>query len=355
MKMLKQLLSAALITGCVSLSAQAAVAGYPVVLVHGFQPDNLASRPNAQQVAQNGAAYWSDYWASRAEVRIDWPSQERIAGRIATDYIWPKLRQLSLNNTCNPGCVFVTHSTGDLVTRYILDNQALWLQNAGLQPLNIVATFDFAGAGGGSELADLAVNVATGSGLFDWSLQLALSLWLGQLPNANNVGVLNDLRVNSARQLAAFPDSRVPRMRFVGAGSDFLGTTGVFLPGADDGVVASHSSCGASNAAAFNSCSRAVAFDGKLASQSSGVANFMPLHYPMLMSDAYSHSAVIGPQRKGNITVVNNTVRYTNQRALSFTSYDETRGWWIFASRYRVLSGSEQQAMSPLVFQAANR
>lgn len=354
MKVLKQLLSAALFTGLLSVSAQAAVGGYPVVLVHGFQPDNLASRPNANQVAVNGEAYWNEFWASRADVRIDWPSQERIAGRIASQYVWPKLRQLSINNTCNPGCVFVTHSTGDLVTRYILDNQALWLQNAGLQPLNIVATLDFAGAGGGSELADLAVNVATGGGLFDRTLQLALSLWLGQMPNANNVGVLNDLRVNTARQLAAFPDSRVPRMRFIGAGSDFLGATGLFLPGTDDGVVASHSSCGASSVGAFDSCAANVGFDGKITNQSRPVRNFMPLHYPMLMSDAYSHNAVIGQQRKGHITVARNTVRYTDQKPLSFNSYDETRGWWIFASRYRVVSGSERQAMSPLVYQAAN-
>lgn len=354
MSIFKKVFIAVFLSSVLSVSANAAVGGYPVVLVHGFQPADLASRPNASQVAINGEAYWSDFWANRADVRIDWPSQERITGRIATDYVWPVLQQLSSNNTCNPGCVFVTHSTGDLVIRYILDNQALWLQNAGLQPLNIVATFDFAGAGGGSELADLAVNVATGGGLFDRALQLALSLWLGQMPSVNNLGILNDLRVNTARQLAAFPDSRVPRLRFTGAGSDFLGATGLFLPGTDDGVVASHSSCGASSVAAFTSCAANVGFDGKLTNQRRPVTNFMPLHYPMLMSDAYSHNAVIGQQRKGLITVARNTVLDTEQRPVSFTSYDETRGWWIFSSRYRVVSGSEQVAMSPLVYQAAN-
>jgi len=34
-----------LLAGLFSGAAQAAVGGYPVVLVHGFQPDNLASRP----------------------------------------------------------------------------------------------------------------------------------------------------------------------------------------------------------------------------------------------------------------------------------------------------------------------
>lgn len=342
-----------LLAGLLSFGSQAAVGGYPVVLVHGFQPDNLASKPTGSQVTNNGAEYWAQYWRDRADARIDWPSQERIAGKIASDYVWPKLQQLSRSGTCSNGCIFVSHSTGDLVTRYIIDNQALWLQNAGLQPLNIVASFDFAGAGGGVELADLAVNVAGGSGLIDATLRLALSLWLGEIPTPQTVGVLNDLRVNTARQLAAFPDARVPRLRFAGAGSDFLGATGAFLPGEDDGVVASHSSCGASSAASFNSCSRSVAFDGKLTSVS-GPSGFMPYHYPMLMSEGYSHSAVIGNSAKDEITAANSGASYLNGDRLQFSTYDETRGWWIFSSRYRVVRNSNNTSMSALVYQAAN-
>ncbi|WP_215395990.1 hypothetical protein [Rheinheimera oceanensis] len=342
-----------LLAGLFSGAAQAAVGGYPVVLVHGFQPDNLASRPTGNQVSNNGAEYWAGYWRDRADVRIDWPSQERVAGKIASDYVWPKLQQLSQNGTCASGCIFVSHSTGDLVTRYIIDNQALWLQNAGLQPLNIVATFDFAGAGGGVELADLAVNVAGGSGLIDGALRLAISLWLGQIPSPANIGVLNDLRVNTARQLAAFPDSRVPRLRFVGAGSDFLGATGAFLPGEDDGVVASHSSCGAANVGSFNSCSRSVAFDGKLTSVS-GPASFMPYHYPMLMSEGYSHSDVIANRAADEITAASNSVNYLNGERLQFNTVDENRGWWVFSSRYRIVRNSDNTSMSALVYQAAN-
>jgi len=260
---------------------------------------------------------------------------------------------MSRQGTCANGCIFVSHSTGDLVTRYIIDNQALWLQNAGLQPLNIVATFDFAGAGGGVELADLAVNVAGGSGLIDGALRLALSLWLGQMPSPSNIGVLNDLRVNTARQLAAFPDSRVPRLRFVGAGSDFLGATGAFLPGEDDGVVASHSSCGSASVGSFNSCSRSVAFDGKLTSVS-GPTRFMPYHYPMLMSEGYSHSDVIANSATDEVTAASNSVNYLNGERLQFNTYDENRGWWVFSSRYRIVRNSGNTSMSALVYQAAN-
>ena len=63
------------------------------------------------QVKVNGQAYWQEYWASRADLRIDWPSQERIRGKIASDYIWPQLKKLSADGTCARGCIFVNHST----------------------------------------------------------------------------------------------------------------------------------------------------------------------------------------------------------------------------------------------------
>lgn len=345
--------SLAVLAAAVTWQSAAAVGGYPVVLVHGFQPQNLADKPTGATVTQNGANYWSEYWAARADVRIDWPSQERIAGKISSDYIWPKLQQMSQSQLCKNGCIFVTHSTGDLVTRYIIDNQALWLRNVGLSPLNIVATFDFSGAGGGSELADLAVNVATGGGLIDLTLRAALSLWLGELPNANNVGVLNDLRVNSARQLAKAPTSRVPRLRYIGSKSDFLNATSPFLPGNDDGVVAPHSSCGAASAASFDSCSKTIATDGKITSQA-GVSSFMPYHYPLLMSAAYSHSGTISNQVKGEVTAANASAAYLNNKAIRFNTFDEKRGWWVFSSTYRVVSGSSNSSMSDLVFKAAN-
>ena len=342
-----------LLAASAALPSMAGVGGYPVILVHGFQPQNLADKPTGSTVTQNGANYWSEYWAARADVRIDWPSQERIAGKIASDYMWPKLQQMSRSGLCQNGCIVVTHSTGDLVTRYMLDNQALWLRNSGLAPLNIVATFDFAGAGGGSELADLAVNVATGSGLVDLTVRAALSLWLGEIPNANNVGVLNDLRVNSARQLAPAPTTRVPRLRFIGSKSDFLNATSPFLPGNDDGVVAPHSSCGSAIVAGYDSCSSSIATDGKLTSQY-GVSSLMPQHFPMLMSAVYSHAGTIANQVQGDVTVVRNAATFLNNDSMRFNSYDEKRGWWIFSSTYRVVSGSGSNSMSDLVYKAAN-
>ncbi|UIP30770.1 hypothetical protein [Photobacterium sp. TLY01] len=328
-------------------SAQATMSDYKLVLVHGFQPGQLQSKPDSEQVNLDGASYWQDYWQSRADARIDWPSQERITGKIATDYVWPKLKAFSEQGLCQPGCVFVTHSTGDLVTRYLIDNQANWLENAGLEPLNIVATFDFAGAGGGSELGDIAVNVAEGGGTWNSMLKYAVSLWLGETPSSNNTGVLNDLRVANARQLAALPDSRVPRIRFTGDSSDYLGVTSGYLPGNDDGVVASHSSCGASQAGDFSSCSVNVAYNGKLASQSRGVSQFMPYHYPLLMGEGYSHSGLINNQHEGQVTTAAEQVSLLDGKVVRVQSTDEW--YWLNGAYYRYVDGSDTLTMSEIV------
>ncbi|QUJ70092.1 hypothetical protein KDD30_18260 (plasmid) [Photobacterium sp. GJ3] len=330
-------------------TAQAAMNDYAVVLVHGLQPDQLKSRPNAEQVTLEGAEYWQDFWLAHADARIDWPSHERIAGKISTDYVWPALKSLSEQGTCQPGCVFVTHSTGDLVTRYIIENQANWLSQAGLAPLNIVATFDFAGAGGGSELADVAVNVAEGGGVWNTTLRYAVSLWLGELPDSHNTGTLNDLRVANARQLAALPDSRVPRLRFAGDSSDYLGVTSGFLPGHDDGVVASHSSCGASTVGDFNSCSVSVGYNGKLARQSRGVSQFMPYHYPVLMGEDYSHNALIGNRHQGEVTTVTDQVNLGDGKSVRINSTDEW--YWLNGYYYRYVDGSDSQTMSEIARQ----
>lgn len=320
---------------------------YPIVLVHGFQPGQLQSKPVGNAVTQDGAAYWAAYWGNRASARIDWPSQERIKEKISTDYVWPKLKQLSQQGTCRSGCVFVTHSTGDLVTRYILENQATWLKNAGLEPLTIVATVDFAGAGGGSELANLALNVVDGNA--GWLVQQAVGAWLGATPSRGNVGVLNDLQVNTARQLASNFTQRVPRLRMVGGASDFVGVTSPFLPGDDDGVVAPHSSCGSAVAGDFNSCVATVSLGGKLSSVKAPSSRW-PAHYPVLMSDKYSHGSLLNDGVAGRFTTATQRVSYSNGVQWQVKSTDQYYGFPYYAT-WRYVTNSEKQSMSALVFQ----
>ena len=172
---------------------------HKIILIHGLQVSQITNK-SGSDVINDGETYWQTYWNNRADERIDWPAYERIEGKIATDWVWPKLKQISRSNLCADGCVLVTHSTGDLVARHIIDNQANWLENAGLTPLNIVATFDLAGAGGGSELADIAVSALTGAA-WNFAVDAALKWWLGS-DVTEAVGVLHDLKVNNARKIS---------------------------------------------------------------------------------------------------------------------------------------------------------
>ncbi|HHP0486486.1 TPA: hypothetical protein ACRZ4F_002916, partial [Vibrio harveyi] len=54
--------------------SNAAIGDYKVVLIHGFQPDQLQTQPSRTQVETEGADYWKDYWMQYADARIDWPS-----------------------------------------------------------------------------------------------------------------------------------------------------------------------------------------------------------------------------------------------------------------------------------------
>lgn len=321
---------------------------YKLVLIHGFQPQQLITTPD---VTANGQSYWNGYWDNLADARIDWPSDERIEQKITTDYVWPKLKEFAQTNFCNPGCIFVTHSTGDLVARYIIENQETWLDNVGLSPLNIVATFDIAGAGGGSELADLAVSVASATESGTFLIEAALEAWLGG-DLTDEMGVLHDLKVNNARQLAPFPDSRIPRLRFVGDASDFLGATSGFIQGNDDGVVGSHSACGGNRQGYYGSCSNLVDFNGKLVSQPNAVTGFMPYHYPMLMSDSYSHASILETKVKGKVTAADTQERLLSNESIDFSTYQQTKGWWWWKSNYLYVKNSDDTSLSEIVYAA---
>ena len=79
MKM-KTLVSSLLLTGLAATS-QAQLAGHNVILVHGFQADNILNQPaSSAEIVQNGESYWSEYWNTYADARLDWDSSERIEG-----------------------------------------------------------------------------------------------------------------------------------------------------------------------------------------------------------------------------------------------------------------------------------
>ncbi|MBD3640581.1 MAG: hypothetical protein HUJ18_06260 [Marinobacter sp.] len=336
-------------------SAHAQLGGHNVILVHGFMMDDLSNPPASfDEVQQSGADNWRDFWLSRAEARIDWASNGRVEGTIAQQ-AYQQLREISQQGLCNNYCILVTHSTGDLVTRYLLENQARWLQSEGLAPLKILTSIDLAGAGGGTELADLAMSIAYNDSWYNWPVKEAVKAFTGIDPEPGKMGVVNDLQTNAARNLAVSPNS-IPRLRFVGGGSSYGGITKPFIAGTDDGVVPTHSACGATSANGIDSCSGSITLAGKVTG-TNGPGGLYYNHYPVLMSEGVSHSGVKGTET-GNISVpvVNNFSLGDVQVDFDSRTYYQ-RAWWQLwgdGDRYIEVPGSDQTDMSSLIYSTLN-
>ncbi len=335
----------------ISSTAQAQIAGHNVILVHGFQFSDLKEKPSDEEVynRQLIPAFWQD----RAEGRMGWSSAERVEGRIA-EQMFEQAKQLSIQGTCVGGCVLVTHSTGDLTTRYFLENQEVWMMNAGLEPLDIIAVLDFAGAGGGTELASLSVNVASNASIPDWIKQAvggALGINLSQ-SDISDLGVVQDLNVSKARTLAMTPND-IPRLRFAGNGGNAL--IKPLILGADDATVPAHSACGASAPEAIDSCANSVSFTGKLTSVN-GPDGLLYNHYPVLMSNKADHGQVIRDEATGPVTYVYNG--FDAGLRVDFETERKSVPWWQFwreTGSFRFVSGSEQASVSELVYTTMNQ
>lgn len=336
-------------------AAQGQIAGKNVILVHGFQQGDLSNPPaDDAEVSRRGDAYWQAFWAARAEARIDWASNDRVEGRTA-ERAFAQMLSISQSGLCNSGCVLVTHSTGDLVARYILENQANWLRGAGAAPLTILTTLDFAGAGGGTELADLAVNVAYSDNWYDYPVRAALGAFLGVDPEPGNLGVVNDLQPAVARNIGTSP-SAIPHLRFVGGGSSYGGITKPFIKGTDDGVVPLHSACGATTAGSFDSCIGNVDLDGKRTSVKAPGARYYN-HYPVLMSRGINHGAVVDNTTGNAMTYAFNNLN-ANGVAVNFDTYTYNKRawwqWWGAGDTYQSIRNGDQFSMSGLVYQTLN-
>lgn len=328
-----------------SANVQAKLNGKNVVLVHGLQTTHLKGAPNDAGLQRDANEYWQKFWGSRAEAILYWSANERVAGGIKDD-MRAQIKRLETQGTCRAGCVFITHSTGDLVLRDALKRLNQW----GVNPNNfkVIASLDFAGAGGGSELASLAVNIAEGGGIINSIARSAVDLALGFKPRPGNLGVLYDLRPPSARTIAT-SNATTPRLRFAGTGSEFLRITKAFIPGKDDAVVGLHSSCGARTIGSYDSCDRNVRADGSL-KRADAPSSLYFNHFPVLMGSKTDHFEAISNDRSGYMTTVVNNV--TRGVRLDFDAYTKRR---FLRSKVRRVRNSDRKSMSATVFDTLNR
>ena len=343
----KALYITALLGLMLSFSGHATLAGKNVVLVHGFQNGDLPNPPSVSQQRQNANEYWSDYWLNRAEAVLYWSSADRVTGSIK-DSIRTQIKQLEAARTCAAGCVFVTHSTGDLVTRDALTRLGQWGVNS--NHFRVLTVLDIAGAGGGTELADVAYNVAVGSGFINSLQRAAVDLVLGFTPNQNNIGVLNDLRPAVARSTALSSNS-TPRLRFVGAGDQYLRVTKGFIKGYDDSVVPFHSACGSRVSGDYESCNRSIRTNGQLKS-SRAPSSLYPYHYPVLMGDDTDHSEAINNSRSGDFATITNDRTFGGIR-VDFNDHTE-RKWWSWWTKVRLVRNGSSKSMSANIYDTLN-
>lgn len=361
-KGLMTLLAMLVITVFAPAPAQAQIAGHNVILVHGLIITDLVTPPTEADLLARRVV--STFWQDRAEGYLNWSAAERLEGGIAR-MVFQQAKGYAASGLCNNGCVLVTHSTGDLVARYFMQNQAAWMRAAGYQPLNIIATLDYAGAGGGTDLADVAVASANSEYVpepMKWAAGAMLGLDL-DVTDYKDLGVVIDLQTSVARSQSMAPNS-IPRLRVSANGGDLteigMGQvrtiTKTMIRGADDTVVPAHSSCGASAPDAIESCSNNVDYKGKRTS-TYGPRGLLYNHFPILMAADYDHFSIVKDEYHGLVTYVLNN--FNAGLGVDFLTYTKTvsRNWWELwkeTGTWQYVRGSDTNSLTRLIYETFN-
>ncbi len=327
-----------------SFNTNATLAGKNLVLVHGFISEHLNERPALPALQARSVEYWEQFWGPRAEAQVVYPSHERVQGRIK-DVVREQFLDLERAGTCANGCIFVTHSTGDLVLRDALSRLNQW--GIDRNRFKVLSVIDLAGAGGGTGLADLAVSTAETRGPITGIVRTIAGAVLDVNFVPEQLGVLNDLRVAAARNIAQQNNS-IPRLRVAGAGDSFARITKGFIRGFDDSVVGMHSACGARFAGNVESCSDSIRSNGQLAS-TRGPGSLLFNHFPIIMTDRGDHNEIRQDVIAGGriVPVINNTT--VGGLNIDFETQTGRRAWSWF-TRVRDVPGSENRSISASIF-----
>lgn len=353
-KTLVAMLLAMAVAGMFTTTASAKIAGYNVLFIHGFVPEDLLLNPSDAEIYARRTH--SPYFRDRSEGFLNWSSAERVEGRISRQLL-EQAKVYSAQGLGDEGCVLVTVSTGDQVARHFIENQAAWLENAGYKPLNIIATIDFVGAGGGTDMANLAVGAAFLPAATKTLVALAFGL-SQDLSNYNNLGVINDLTYNGARSLSMAPND-VPRLRFSAGGNGGLNTLNPIsqlIQGEDDTLIPASSSCGASSPAGIESCSSCVNYDGKRGSYK-GPSGLLYNHFPVLMAAKYTHYNLADDAQQGKATYVYNNFNAGLNVDFNTYTYTVTRKWWEFwkeTGTWQYVTNSDTKSVVRLVYETLN-
>ncbi|MDX1451765.1 MAG: hypothetical protein R3183_04340 [Oleiphilaceae bacterium] len=258
------------------------------------------------------------------------------------------------------GCIVITHSTGDIVMRWIEANKHTALDDATRQAFDVLTYVDMAGAGGGTEGATLLYWAANLANALTPSEQDDLDLanyWINTLFGTEgvlymeagkhfNAGILFDLQVHEARNADRSNPDEIPKLRIASAGDEPYGfITHAFIKGRDDSVLPLHSTCGSANAHAYDSCSHARDLNGKVTLFNDAPLFFYRHNYPFIQSEDLRHN---GHQWNdtGNTMVA---LMGDGQVAPGVRiDIEETTSWWLL-NQYKRITNSENSSMAEVL------
>jgi hypothetical protein len=269
--------------------------------------------------------------------------------------------------TSTNGCIVITHSTGDLVMQYIEDNKASLLDSTTQSRFNVTTYIDLAGARGGTEgagilyeLANFMQTLANNTiltpekqdevdNINDWMNFFLGSTGVKYLAPGKqfNSGVLYNLQPSVARTIGLNNPSNIPHLRTASGGDEVYGfITHLFIKGTDDSVLPLHSTCGAAQANAYDTCVSNRTLDGKVIWFGDAPSSLYRLHLPFIQSATIRHNGHQWSDKGNRMTVLrsNGNVRGdVDINCATTTTYD------LFLNKYIRISGADTKTMGQVL------
>jgi hypothetical protein len=344
----------------VAVSTNAALAGKNVLLIHGFNLDHIFSNPVDQGEA-DGLAYWDAFEPaitdSATARRLFWPSNLRIAGEGGiVDIVVSQLETVLSSGFCDEQCVILTHSTGDIVARFLLANKLSLLGPELAERFKVAAVIDMAGAGGGTELADVAVDLVNGLNTGGDVIEAFLNLFGIELELGTDLGVLVDLQPNVARNTAVNNFPSIPHLRIVGAGDEDFGLfTHPLIKGGDDSVVPLHSACGGAFTRRYDSCVKDLRMDGRVTrvAKAPSASELYDFHFPIILSEDFAHNDMQNNGTGRDMTFASSSAELYEQSAANSIAVnvesETVRVWWELFKKYRFITGAKDKTMGQVI------
>jgi hypothetical protein len=360
MKQLKYLLmGAAILLATTHVNAQ--LAGKNVILIHGFKIGHILSPPSDEGRA-DALAYWADFEPALTDPATSrilyWPSNHRLSGAGgAASVIISQLKPILSSGFCDDQCIVITHSTGDLVARYVLANKLSLLGSSLASRFKVAAVIDMAGAGGGTELANLAVDAVHGINVGAYVTETLLKFAGFDIKLGMDPGILTDLQPSVARNTAVTNIPSIPHLRIAGTGDEpFFGfLSHAFIKGADDSVVPLHSACGAAVDGYYDSCVKDLRMDGRISSirKAPSSSQLYDYHYPIILSATTAHNDMEANKTGHEMTLaMSGTDDYNSSGVKSINvaaKHETTRAWWDWFRKYRFITGAKDKTMGQVI------